>query len=170
MSVYKRSCCISCFKCSCSRMCTDRCADLAASPLCDVNGPNCCADNVSCLLSLTPFSYLPSSPDRQLGGSCRSSEARHHIVIYILSNGKIAVQGLNSRLVPVTGNSTLATLSALFFNTLPAGGGFIATPVNSSGMALSWHLPADLFLFTTTVPSYQNLHHQELNTSNIISP
>ena len=42
-------------------------------------------------------------------------------------------QGLNSRLVPVTTNTTLAALSALYFSTVPAGGGFIATPVNASG-------------------------------------
>ena len=57
---------------------------------------------------------------------------------------ELDLQGLNSRLVPVTTNATLAALSALYFSTVPAGGGFIATPVNASGeppspiMLVSW--------------------------------
>ncbi|CAK0784118.1 hypothetical protein CVIRNUC_007321 [Coccomyxa viridis] len=61
-----------------------------SSPSCDINGPNCCADN-----------------------------------------------GLNSRLVPVTANSTLPALAALYFGTVPAGGGFIATPVTPAGTLAS---------------------------------
>ncbi|CAL5230044.1 g13490 [Coccomyxa viridis] len=62
----------------------------SGSTSCDVNSPNCCADN-----------------------------------------------GLNSRLVPVTSNATLTTLAGMFFKTVPAGGGFIATPVTPSGSLAS---------------------------------
>jgi len=64
-------------------------------------------------------------------------------IIYTLLCGldtQHPMQGLNSRLVPVTGDAMLAILSALFFNTVPAGGGFIATPVNSSSMLCTWRV------------------------------
>ena len=56
---------------------------------------------------------------------------------WLILRARCALQGLNSRLVPVTASSTLPALAMLYFGTVPAGGGFIATPVTPSGKAPS---------------------------------
>ena len=106
---------------------------LAGSTSCDVNSPNCCADNVSSPQAssdnlpwhVSPITFLlPMGQQFAELTAWSQAEARCHS------------QGLNSRLVPVTSNATLTTLAGMFFKTVPAGGGFIATPVTSSGAAL----------------------------------